>query len=339
MGEMIEDIQTGGATAQLVIDCDAGQDDAVALLVAFGAADGAMRPSLVTTVVGNSPGEVTNRNARSVVAFAASAGYGTAPVYRGMDRAILRPVVSYFRPGENLPGWDNTIEPVPPTKGNAVTKLVSLVRRSPAKSVTICALGPLTNVAMAILLDQKFASRLGRVAWMGGSIGRGNITPAAEFNAHADPEAARIVFDADVDLVIIPAEIGELAAVDSDFVAGLDRIAAPMASAAAGLIKAMGNQADHDRYAKTGYPMYDPTVVALLADASMFTLQPTHAAIDINDGPSTGATHFDLDKRTGRAPNVVVAVDIDTSAFQHFIVGALSPRQGVAHRAGTGLSP
>lgn len=329
---MIENSDIHDRASQLVIDCDAGQDDAIALLLAFGADSGAMRPSMVTTVVGNSPGETTSFNARSVVGLADSAGLGTAPVYQGMSRALLRPVVSYFRSGQSLPGWDSAIEPAPPTKGNAIEELVSLVRRSPAKSVTICALGPLTNIAMAILTDEEFAPRLARIAWMGGSIGRGNITPSAEFNAHADPEAARIVFDTDVDHLIVPAEIGELARVDGDLLARLDQISSPVAWAAASLIRAMGNQADHDRYVKIGYPMYDPTVIALLADPSMFTLQPAYAVIDTSDGPSLGATHFDLDQRTGHDPNVVVAVDIDASAFHHFLVAALSPRNGAGSR-------
>lgn len=308
----------------VVIDCDAGQDDAIALLLAVGSPLTNVTPEIVTTVTGNSPGSVTNLNARRVIGFLASVGFDSVPVYEGMERAFLRQNQPYFDRDQVLPGWMPTTEPLAASPRPAVQELASFVRDHPEGGVTICALGPLTNIAMAILLDRHFAQRVRRVIWMGGTIGRGNITPSAEFNAYMDPEAAHIVLTAGLEVLVVPGEIGEQAAVGESFIEELQRSNAPTAACAANLVRAMGNAADHDRYLNVGRPMYDPTVIGLLADQSMFTTVDTHITIDTNDGPSLGATHFDLDGRSGQDANAAVVLGVDAERFHGFMIEALT---------------
>ncbi|MEM8747871.1 MAG: nucleoside hydrolase [Actinomycetota bacterium] len=316
----------------VVIDCDPGQDDAIALLLAFGTPTIASSIEFITTVAGNSAAHVTHRNGRRVVDLATQRRDEHIAVHRGAERSLAFHSRTYFVGDDELPGWETPSPSVGAIsergagveRRSAVEALVELGRRRPAGSVTIYATGPLTNVALALLADTSFEDALGAVVWMGSSIGRGNITPAAEFNASIDPDALAVVLAAGVDLTVVPAEIGESATIDEATLAEIDAVGTPSAAAVARLVRAMGDDIDRERYARLGRPMYDPTVIAYAARAEMFEAVPTSLVVDTDSGPSYGSTHFDLDGRTGGEPNCTLVCSVDASAFRRHLIDTLS---------------
>ncbi|MGH6780931.1 MAG: nucleoside hydrolase, partial [Sphingomonadaceae bacterium] len=180
----------------IIIDTDPGQDDAVALLLAFAQPD-ELDIRLVSTVAGNVRIELTAANALRVRDLAARPD---VPVQAGMARPMLEPLetAEFVSGPDGLSGAG-----LPPAKssaapGHAVQGIVDILRAASDGSVTICALGPLTNVAMALRLAPELAPRLREIVVMGGAMGLGNMTPAAEFNFYVDPHAAAVVFGAGV---------------------------------------------------------------------------------------------------------------------------------------------
>ena len=171
-----------------VIDCDPGQDDALAVLLAL-ASPAELEVLAVTTVAGNVPLPLTQANARKVVELA---GRRDLPVHAGAARPLVRaPVTAEFVHGKTgLDGADLPTPSIPLASRHAVGALVELVRARAPGSVTLCPLGPLTNLALALHKAPDIAPRIRDIVLMGGALGEGNITPAAEFNIYADPQGA-----------------------------------------------------------------------------------------------------------------------------------------------------
>ena len=175
----------------IIIDTDPGQDDAVAIFLALASAE--LRVLGITAVAGNVPLALTVRNARIVCE---TANRSDIPVYAGCDRPLLRPLVTAEEVHGNtgLDGIDIYEPDMPIQDIHAVDFIIESLRRSPAGSVTLCPLGPLTNIAMALKLAPDIGERVEQIVLMGGAyFAVGNVTPAAEFNIFVDPEAADIV--------------------------------------------------------------------------------------------------------------------------------------------------
>ena len=184
----------------IIIDCDPGQDDALAILLALGSPD-ELAVLAVTAVAGNVPLALTQENARKVVELA---GRRDLAVHAGAERPLVRePVTAEFVHGATgLDGADLPAPTLPLSAVHAVDAIVDLLRAHEPGSVTLCALGPLTNVALALLKAPEIAGRIREIVLMGGAIGEGNITPSAEFNIYVDPHAAKVVFEAGVPIVM-----------------------------------------------------------------------------------------------------------------------------------------
>jgi purine nucleosidase len=181
----------------IIIDCDPGQDDSVAILLALAASD-ALRVVGITAVAGNVPVERTAANARMMRDLG---GRPDVPVYAGCARPLVRPPVTaeHVHGDTGVAGADLPEPTSPLASGHAVDFIVATVMSAPARSITLCPLGPLTNVAVALRREPRLAARLGRIVLMGGAMAGGNVTAAAEFNIFADPHAAAIVLGARVD--------------------------------------------------------------------------------------------------------------------------------------------
>jgi purine nucleosidase len=187
---------------QIIIDTDPGQDDAVAILLALAS------PELdilgITAVAGNVPLALTEINARKICELA---GRPDVKVYSGAIRPMFRTLVTaehvHGRTGLDGPVLPDPVMPL--QKQHAVDFIIETLMERPAGTVTLCALGPLTNIALALVREPRIASRIKRIVAMGGGFFEGgNVTPAAEFNIYVDPHAARVVFDADIPLTLIP---------------------------------------------------------------------------------------------------------------------------------------
>ena len=207
---------------RLIIDTDPGQDDALALLVALGS------PELdvlgVTTVAGNVPVTQTADNARRILELA---GRGDVPVYAGAQRPLLRPPrpVPEIHGATGIDGWDWAPAQRAPEPTHAVDWLVATLLREPVHSISLIALAPQTNIALALRRAPEIAPRLKRIVFMGGGYFEGgNMTPAAEYNILVDPEAAAIVLAAGIDITAVPLDCTHSAPAPIDWSQALEAL-------------------------------------------------------------------------------------------------------------------
>lgn len=320
-----------GVPVPLVIDCDPGIDDMVALLVA--AASPELRLLGVTTVCGNVGVATTTRNALAVLALA---GREDVPVYAGAHR----PLVHDARRAEDVHGSDGlggTVLPDPrraPEPEHAVEFLARTVRSS-AEPLTLVAVGPLTNVALFFATYPEEAARLGRLVVMGGSIGAGNTTPAGEFNVWFDPEAAHRVFtDTGLPRPVPTVQIGlEVTCRTAFDPAGLDRLRAtgPVPALAADAL-AFYLRTYADLLGEATVPVHDAVAVCEALRPGLVRTRPAAVAVDCGLGPARGTTAIDLSGCTGAPRTVEAGVDVDVPAVMDLIVRRVAragdPRQG-----------
>jgi inosine-uridine nucleoside N-ribohydrolase len=297
---------------RVLLDCDPGHDDAIALLLALAS------PELdlvgVTTVAGNQTLEKTTANALRVLEHV---GRTEIPVAAGADRPLIRePRVAVHVHGETgLDGPDLPPPSGPPLEQHAVDFLAER-----AAGATLVAVGPLTNVALLLALRPE--ARPERIVLMGGAIAEGNITPAAEFNIWADPEAAARVFASGTDVTMVGLDVTHKALMTpahADELRGAGR--------AGKLVAELFDfyHGFHQRtYGLPGSPIHDALALAHVFDPSLLALRDRHVAIDCESQLSRGRTVVDLWQRTGNEPNAHVAVDVDGERFIRILVERIS---------------
>lgn len=303
----------------IIIDCDPGQDDAIALLLAL-ASPQELEVLAISTVAGNVPLRLTEHNARRIAQLA---GRGEVPVYKGCDRPLIRTLeTAEYVHGET--GLDGAVlaEPErPAAKGHAVDAIIELVMARPAGSVTLCPIGPLTNVAMALRKEPRLAGHLKQIALMGGAMELGNVTPAAEFNIYVDPHAADIVFRSGVLLTMFGLDVTHKALVMEPHLRRIEALGTPVARAAAGLLD-FYNRFDRERYSQPGGPLHDPCVIAWLLDPTLFSGRPCPVEI-VLEGPSAGRTLVDWWNMHKHPTNATVIRDIDSERFFDLLIERL----------------
>ena len=304
---------------RIIIDCDPGQDDAIALLLALGSPD-KLEILAVTTVAGNATEPVANRNARQILE---AVGRADIPVHSGAPRPLLNGFTPYHGDDSGLPGVALPDPRAAAAQGHAVDTIIDAARSNPPGTVTLCALGPLTNVALALAKDPGIAELLAGIALMGGAAGLGNITPAAEFNVVTDPHAAAIVFGSGANITMFGLEICHRALVHDDWVARLDSLGTPATTITAALLRHYGNAVDAERYRLLGLPLYDPCVVAWLLMPEIFTGMRHRVEVELEGRFCQGRTVVDLDNRTGNPANATVMDDLDVGAFRELLVSRL----------------
>jgi purine nucleosidase len=300
---------------RVIVDCDPGQDDAIALLLAVGSPE-ELDLLAVTTVAGNVSERACNGNARRILE---AVDRSDVPVHSGCARPLLRAYEPYFADDEGLPGIELPDPVVGPAGGHAVDVILETVGSRPPGTVTLCALGPLTNVALALAKDPDLATRLDGIAFMGGAAGLGNVTPAAEFNILTDPHAAAIVFASGADLTMFGLEVCHRAVVDDGWVAGLADLGTRAADITAGLLRSYGHAVDAERYRSLGLPLYDPCVIAWLVAPEIFTGARHRVDVELEGTFSQGRTLVDVENLTGNPPNTLVMNDLDLGAFRELL--------------------
>ena len=289
------------APIPIVIDCDPGHDDAMAIMLALGSPEVEVRA--VTTVSGNAALHHTTANAIRVLDHV---GRADAPVAAGADRPLVQ---DPYTPGDvhGESGLDGPDLPPParaPLETHAVDVLAEIATSSD-RPVTLVAIGPLTNIAIFVARHPDAAAALERVVVMGGSIGLGNVTPAAEFNIWADPEAARRVFTSGLHVTMVGLDVTHKAL----FTGEQNERMRPRGRAAALAAELVDfYRRSHPRIG--GTPIHDAVAVAQVVRPELLTVEHCHVEVDC--GPvSRGRTLVDLRGVTGREPNVHVATDID----------------------------
>jgi purine nucleosidase len=300
----------------IIIDTDPGQDDALALMLAFARAD-ALDVRLVTTVAGNVEVEKTTLNALRIRDLA---GRPDVPVHQGAACPLVVPLeTAAFVCGED--GLAGAGLPPPashPAPGHAVDAIIAEVRRAEPGTITLCALGPLTNIALALRLAPDIAPRLAGIVMMGGAMGLGNITPAAEFNVWVDPHAASIVLEAGVPVTLFGLNVTLQAIASDDQMRRLEG----MASATGLCVHGMLARPRPGGLGTHAHPMHDPCVIAWLLWPELFDGRPCRVDVE-REGSLRGRTTIDWNNRMKRAPNALVIGSLDAAAMFDRMIDAL----------------
>lgn len=302
----------------VVLDCDPGHDDAVAILLA--AASPAVRLLAITTVAGNQSLEKCTLNTRRICTL----GGIDVPIGVGADRPLVRPprVASDIH-GES--GLDGPALPEPAVEPVA-EPAVELLRRTLVEHpepVTLVPTGPLTNVAT--LLDQhpEVRDRIAGIVLMGGSTERGNSSPYAEFNIRVDPEAAELVFDSGLPVTMVGLNVTHQALVTPDVVARLRGLDTRVGAVCADLMTYFA-YAYHRVFGFPGAPLHDPIAVARVADPPLVECVRAPVRVETVGTHTYGATVVDLHHVTGEDDNADVAVGLDVPGFFDLVVDALA---------------
>lgn len=302
----------------IILDCDPGHDDVFAIWLAAG--NPAIDLRAITAVGGNGLLEHTTLNARIACTVAGIEG---VPIAAG----AAGPLVGELHPadwihGANALGGPELPEPQVPLDPRSATELMRDVIEASDRPVTIVATGPLTNVAILARDHPELLTRVDRVVWMGGSTGRGNVTPYAEFNAWTDPEAIDIVLGSGVDFTMVGLNISHQALITR---AVRDRIGAiGTRTASFGLELLEYFCATYERAEKMpDGPLHDPITVAILADPEVASIVRTRIDVELIGAETRGATSTDLIDILGRPHNANVALDLDVDRFWAMIEDAV----------------
>ena len=299
-------------STRLLLDCDPGHDDAIALLLALGSDEVELRG--VTTVAGNQTVEKTTANAIRVLELA---GRADVPVAAGASRPLVRELhVAANVHGET--GLDGPDLPPPQAEPSSLHAVDFLAEN--LDGATLVATGPLTNIAL--LLARYPEARPERIVLMGGAIAEGNVTPAAEFNIWADPEAAARVFASGLDVTMVGLDVTHRALVTGAHAEQL-RASGRVAKAVAELLDFYG-VFHREVYGFDGSPVHDAVALAHVIDPTLLEIERLNVRVDCESELCRGRTVVDVWRRTGLEPNANVAVGIDSERFLALLLERLA---------------
>src|SRR5215470_18070701 len=292
----------------ILLDCDPGHDDAIALLLALASDEVELRG--VTTVAGNQTLEKTTANAFRVLELV---GRADVPVAAGADRPLVREqrVAANVHGETGLDGPDLPPPRAKPEGEHAVDFLAGRIG-----GTTLVATGPLTNVALLLAMHPD--AKLERIVLMGGAIAEGNVTPAAEFNIWADPEAAARVFASGLDVTMVGLDVTHKALLTDAHAAQL-RTVGRVGTLVAEL-HAFYSQVHRRRYGWDGAAVHDGMALAYVVQHGLVTTREMNVEIDCASELCRGRTVVDFEGRSGRAPNAQVATDVDAPAFLALLI-------------------
>jgi purine nucleosidase len=296
----------------IIIDTDPGQDDAVAILLALASPE--IEVLGITAVAGNVPLERTVRNARIICELA---GRRDITICAGADRPLMRDLVTaeyvHGKTGIDGPTLPEPTMPIDPRHGVDFI-IETLMTREPG-TVTLCPLGPLTNIALALSREPRIAERVRAIVLMGGGFFEGgNTTPAAEFNIFVDPQAAAIVFRSGVPITMLPLDCTHKALTKKSRVDAIRAIATPVAHATAEWLDFF-ERFDQQKYGTDGGPLHDPCVIAYLIRPELFSGRHCNVEIETGSELTMGMTVVDWWGVTSRSKNALVLRDVDADGF------------------------
>ena len=309
-------------TAKIIIDTDPGQDDAVAILLALASPD-EITVLGITTVAGNVPLALTEKNARIICELA---GRPDIAVFAGCDRPLVQPLVTaeHVHGKTGLDGIALPDPTMPLQAAHAVDFIIDTLRAEPSGSVTLCPLGPLTNIATAFTRAPDIMARVKEIVLMGGAYFEvGNITPAAEFNIYVDPEAAEIVFQSGVPLVVMPLDVTHKVLTTRPRIDAIRAIGSPVAHAVASWTDFF-ERFDMAKYGAEGAPLHDPCVIAYLLAPGLFTGRHINVEIETTSPLTRGMTVADWWGVTKRPKNAMFMGDVDAAGFYDLLTWRLA---------------
>lgn len=307
----------------VILDCDPGLDDAVAILLALTSQEN-FDLAGITTVAGNVSLYHTYRNARALVELA---GCPEVRVFEGCARAIM----SEGARAEEVHGADG-IGGVPlpaPTapieEQHAVDFIIETCRNAPDKGVTICPIGPMTNVALALIKAPDIKPKINEIVFMGGvAFGPGNTSPAAEFNIYADPHAAEIVIKSGIPQVMMGLDVTQQAIITEDRLRYFRELPSAVSHAVAEMLSAYRKMVIEKTGGARQGVLHDPCTIAYLIDPTIFEGEDYFVEVDCSSSANFGRTTVDGLAVTGQPANVKVMLNMNDQAFYDLLFDRIS---------------
>ncbi len=296
----------------IIIDTDPGQDDAVAILLALASPE--IEILGITAVAGNVPLALTEVNARKICELA---GRPDMKVYAGAIRPMLRTLVTaeHVHGRTGLDGPELAHPTMPLQKQYAVDFIIDTLMQHPAGTITLCCLGPLTNIGLALVQEPRIAPRIKRIIAMGGGFFEGgNVTPTAEFNIYVDPQAARLVFESGIPITLIPLDCTHKALTTKARVQKFREMNNHTGPATAALLDFF-ERFDEQKYGTDGGPLHDPCVIAWLLHPELFTSRDVNVCIECESELTMGMTVIDWWRVTSRKANATVCGGVNADGL------------------------
>lgn len=301
------------APRKIIIDTDPGQDDAAAIMLALASPE-ELDVVGITAVAGNVPLSLTARNARIICELS---GRPDMKVFAGAERPLKRTLVTaeHVHGSTGLDGTELAEPTMPLQEMHAVDFIIETLRKEAEGTITLCTLGALTNIAMALEKAPDIAPRVKELVMMGGGFFEGgNITPAAEFNIYVDPDAAEIVFKSGIPIVMMPLDVTHKVLTLKTRVDRIRAIGRPAAVAMAEMLDFF-ERFDIEKYGSDGGPLHDPTVIAYLLRPHLFSGRDCNVEIETQSELTVGMTVIDWWQVTGRPHSAKVMKDVDDQGF------------------------
>ena len=303
----------------VIIDCDPGHDDALMLMLAFGS--GRFDVKAVTTSAGNQTQDKTLANALKILTLIGA----DVPVYRGCEKPLFRNlIIADYVHGET--GLDGPMLPQPAFKPESISAVEGIadILSKTIEKITIVPTGPLTNIATFLLAYPHLKHKIERISLMGGGIFRGNMTPLAEFNIFADPEAAHIIFKSGIPITMCGLDVTHKALVYQKDIDLFRSIGNKSGLATADLMDFFSifyraNRLELDG----GAALHDPCAIAWLIDPDMFLTRPCYVDVELNGSLTTGTTVVDFYNVLGKVPNAEVAYDMNREKYIQMLYDAI----------------
>ena len=300
----------------IILDCDPGHDDAIALILALASPE--LELKAVTTSAGNQTPDKTLRNALRILTLLQRSDI---PVAGGAVKPLMRElIIADNVHGES--GLDGPDLPEPnfaPQTCNAV-ELIAQTLRASQQPVTVVATGPLTNIALLLTSHPELHAKISRIVLMGGAAMLGNWTPAAEFNIYVDPEAAEIVFQSGLPIVMAGLDVTHRAQIMSEDIERFRHLGNPVADVVADLLDFFMEYHKQEKWGFQGAPLHDPCTIAWLIKPEIFTCVDRWVGVETQGKYTQGMTVVDYYSLTANQPNTTVMMDVDRQAFVDLLV-------------------
>lgn len=306
---------------KIIIDSDPGQDDALAILLALASPE--IEVLGIVAAAGNVPLSLTERNIRKICELA---GRSDIKVFAGCNQPMTGPLVTaeHVHGATGLDGAELPEPTMPLQEMHGVDFIVETLMDEPPGSVTLCTLGPLTNLGKALTKAPEIAGRIKKIVLMGGGCFEGgNITPAAEFNIYVDPQAATVVFGSGVPIVMMPLDVTHKTLTTRARVNAIQSIGTPLADAVVGWLDYF-ERFDVAKYGSEGGPLHDPNVIAYLLKPELYSGRQCNVEIETESELTKGMTVADWWGVSGRPKNALFIGDVDADGFYGLLTERLS---------------
>lgn len=304
----------------IILDCDPGHDDAIALVLALASPE--LEVKAVTSSAGNQTPDKTLRNVLQMLTLLKRSDI---PVAGGAVKPLMRDLII----ADNVHGETGLDGPALPEPGfapqncTAVELMAKVLRESP-EPVTLVATGPQTNVALLLNSHPELHAKIARIVIMGGAMGLGNWTPAAEFNIYVDPEAAEIVFQSGIPVVMAGLDVTHRAQIMADDIERFRAINNPVARTVAELLDFFMEYHKTEKWGFQGAPLHDPCTIAWLLKPEIFTTARRWVGVETQGKYTQGMTVVDYFMLSGNEPNTDIMLDIDRQAFVDLLAERLA---------------